>query len=131
MNEEQNPVDFTEKGCNLYAKNCEVNFDFNEKFALDIPPILKTIHTLNFEKGFKVEIVYQKALELLQNEGFIVQVKNLKWKLNSLFKDTDLDFYELTKTLNDKSFYTYYVEEDGKEISVLTKFVQIIKEKFK
>ena len=124
-------VDFENKECDLFTKNCNSTFDFNVKVAMDIPPILKTIHTFKIDKGFKVEFVYQKAVEFLQNEGFNVKVKDLKWKFNSLFHDTDIDFYETIKSLDNKSFITYYVEEDGKEISVLTKFAQILNEKFK
>ena len=72
---------------------------------MDIPPILKTVHTFQVDKGFRVEFEYQKALEFLQNEGFIVQVRNLKWSVVDFFKNTDINFYETVKTLNDKSFF--------------------------
>lgn len=124
-------IDFENNECELFTKNCNSIFDFNAKIAMDIPPILKTVHTFEVDKGFKVEFEYQKALEFLQNEGYNVKVKDLKWKFNSLFDNTDIDFYQTVKTLNNKAFFTYYVEEDGKEISVLTKFKQILNEKFK
>lgn len=123
MNEE---VDFENKGCMIYAKECDLNFNFSKPDPLDFPPILNRNVLIKTANGVTIEIKYSKIIEFLEDRGFEISIKNLDFEIQTLFMNTDLDFYEIKKSLPLKYFYTYYIKNENK--SVLTKFKELIKE---